>query len=52
MIVLINFLFTFQTNEPFGLYDDDDDHALFHIYLMRENPHVCLYFMCIFFIIS
>lgn len=54
MIILFNFFFTFQTNETFGLYDDDvedDDNALFLKVLMRGNPHTCLYFMFIFFVI-
>lgn len=54
MIILFNFFFTSQTNETFGLYDDDvedDDNALFLKDLMRRNPHTCtcLYFMFIFF---
>lgn len=47
MIILFNFFFTSQTNETFGLYDDDvedDDNALFLKVLMRGNPHTCLYF--------
>lgn len=54
MIILFNFFFTSQTNETFGLYDDDvedDDNALFLKVLMRGNPHTCLYFMFIFFFI-
>lgn len=52
MIILFNFFFTSQTNDTFGLYDDDvedDDNALFLKVLMRGNPHTCLYFMFIFF---
>lgn len=52
MIILFNFFFTSQTNETFGLYDDDvedDDNALFLKVLKRGNPHTCLYFMFIFF---
>lgn len=54
MIILFNFFFTSQTNETFGLYDDDvedDDNALFLKVLKRGNPHTCLYFMFIFFFI-
>lgn len=54
MIIWLNFFFTSQTNDTFGLYDDDvedDDNALFLKDLMRRNPHTCtcLYFMFIFF---
>lgn len=45
-MILINFFFTFQTNDTFGLYDDGD------IYIVRGNPHLCLYFLFTLFIIS